>query len=1234
MMPNFQRPAEPSRYGFLKTFLAYFLPLQVVLLILLAYYFLFDLKLQKTVLAKRESAQVELQKKLISSEFKGVIRDLLYLAANQTLTRYLDQETPALRQTVAQDFAQFCQVQGIYDRVRYLDADGMEVIRINFIQGRMHIVPPDRLQSEAQRYYFLAAIKLAQGEVYVSPFDLNIEGHEVERPLKPVIRFATPVFDRQGRKRGVLILNYLGQTLIDILKEARTSAQGQLMLLNAKGYWLHSPNPQEEWGFMFPDKHEVTFGQAYPQAWRTIAVSGYGQIETAKGIFIYETIYPLRDGRLTSETPLEAKGPADGELDSQNYKWKIVSFIPSASWRQRSHDLLKQLSLLYLPLSLLLVTGSWLLARARLSRRQAEASVQIERDKMRNILDTMPVGICIITQDHGIEYTNPLLEKTFGAVAGRQCFEYFLEPGADCSWFRDQSSLEGQLLRQEWFSTKTGKTYDLLLTSFPDAAARPATLLIFHDITERRRTESALREMTIVQQAILDSANYSIISTTPEGIITTFNTAAERWLGYAAAEVVGQTTPAILHDPGEVKARAAELSQELGVPVEPGFEVFVAKARRGGPDEREWSYLRKDGSRFPVLLSVTALRHEDGQITGFLGIASDITERKRAQEAVNRLAAIVEFTNDAIIGKTLDGVIISWNQGAEHIYGYTEAEVLGRHISLLVPPDRQDELAGIFAGIRQGQRVQNYETVRIRKDGRLIDVSLTVSPIRDAEGVITGISTIARDITTRKQAEMQLRKLSMAVEQSPASVVITDTQGIIEYVNPKFTQITGYRVEEAIGQNPRILKSGDKSPEEYRDLWETITSGQEWRGIFHNRKKNGDLYWESASISPIKDAQGRITHFIAVKEDITAMKEAQEHLVTLSLVASKTDNAVIITDKFGVTEWVNDGFTRLTGFTLDEVVGKKPGAVLQGPASDPDTIKLMSAQLGARQPLTAEIINYHKTGRPYWVAMDITPIFDDKGELTRFISIERDITQRKEIEEKLQQAKAAADAANRAKSDFLASMSHEIRTPMNAIIGMADLLWETPLTPEQQQYVEVFRTAGETLLNLINGILDLSKVEAGQITLESIDFDLAEIVEKVCEVMALKAHQKELELACRLMPEVPTQLVGDPVRVRQILTNLVGNAVKFTEAGEVLVEVKITSEDQCPEDPADRCRITFSIKDTGIGISPDKLGVIFDKFTQADNSTTRKYGGTGLGLAISKHLVELMGGKLQVQSQA
>ena len=356
--------------------------------------------------------------------------------------------------------------------------------------------------------------------------------------------------------------------------------------------------------------------------------------------------------------------------------------------------------------------------------------------------------------------------------------------------------------------------------------------------------------------------------------------------------------------------------------------------------------------------------------------------------------------------------------------------------------------------------------------------------------------------------------------------------------------------------------------------------------------------------------------------------EQEQELNQLALVASKTNNAVIITDKDGFIKWVNEAFTEISGYLFDEVIGKKPGDLLQGPHTDPDTIEYMSESLKNGDAFQAELINYHKDGTEYWLFIEVQPVKNSNGEITDFIAVESDITQKKHAEKELHDAVARAESfaikaeqASIAKSEFLANMSHEIRTPMNGVLGMLNLLSRGSLDDQQLQYTQMAHTSAESLLTIINDILDFSKIEAGKLDLEVLSFDLEKLVQDFLKTFKYRANEKGIQVSLNIEKLESKMVLGDPGRLLQILNNLCSNALKFTDDGYISISIHQKEN-----------RITFTIEDSGIGIPTEKIETLFNKFTQADGSTTRKYGGTGLGLSICKQLCEMMDGDISATS--
>jgi PAS domain S-box-containing protein len=479
------------------------------------------------------------------------------------------------------------------------------------------------------------------------------------------------------------------------------------------------------------------------------------------------------------------------------------------------------------------------------------------------------------------------------------------------------------------------------------------------------------------------------------------------------------------------------------------------------------------------------------------------------------------------------------------------------------------------------------------------------------------------------EAETERARLAAAVDQAGDGIVITDTSGTIQYANPAFSRLTGYSAAEALGQNPRFLKSGRQDSDYYSELWRTVLSGRVWQGELINRRKDGALYVEQMTIAPVRDPAGKIKNFVAIKQDVTARKRDEEERQKLASLVEHSRDFIGIASVSGETLYVNPAGRRLLG--IDEAQTPLPKRISEfhtDAAWKRLNEEIIPAILKTGEQEVESQFRHFKTGEPIDVEMSIALVRDAKsGDPICLCTVSRDIRQRKRAEQELMKAKEAAEAASHAKSEFLANMSHEIRTPMNGIVGMTDLLLDTDLNPEQAEYVDMVKGSADSLLTIINDILDFSKMEAGKLELDYLSFDLRKSLGAVMKTIALKAHAKGLEFIFDVDPDVPAVVICDPGRLRQVLVNLVANSLKFTERGEIQVGIELTSQS------AEQAIVTFHVRDTGIGIPAAKQSMIFGAFNQADSSTTRKYGGTGLGLAISIKLVAMMGGRLWVDSE-
>ena len=993
----------------------------------------------------------------------------------------------------------------------------------------------------------------------------------------------------------------------------------------------------------------------------------------------------------------------------------------------------------------------------------------IERAGLVAAVEQAADGIVITDTEGVIQYVNPAFTALTGysreEAAGQnpRILKSGCQPDAvyEKLW---STILAGRVWHGEVVNRrKDGTLYreEMRIAPVEDSNGKTVSYIaIKQDVTARRAAEEAQGFLA----AIVDSTDDAIVAWTPAGTILTWNHGAEAVFGYSSEEAIGQLVSTLL-PPERVASQAR----------------FTERVLRGQAIS-QWEALgrHKDGRRIPISVSGSPIRNAAGEVVAVATICRDISARQEAERGRALLASIVESSDDAIHAVGLDGTILSWNRGAEVMFGYSSQEVIGQNAASLVPPGQRGEMRQFLGSIRNGCAVSPFERVLQRKDGSGIDVSVSLSPMRTPTGEVAGVAAIVRDIGGRLRVERKLReseaRFREVFEHAPSGMGVSGLDARILQVNGALCQMLGYSEEELLGTAWADVTHPD-------DVGASLARVERLQGdpgqclevekrFLH---RGGKVVWARLRISTVRDSGGSPLYLVVHVEDITERRRAEDALreseARFRSMADGCPSMMWVTDKDGATEFVNRAYQEFRGPAYDrakapmwqslvhpddaaEYVGaferavhehapfRAEGRVRRGdgewrwigsnavPRISPGgeflghvgltaditerrqaerviresgefaqaTIDALSSQVcvlddggiilrvnrawrrfahdnrvpkpeepgldsppcdcfgdGASYLTVCDRAAASGVGDAAEMAAGIRAVLrgereqfsleypchapDEKrwfiGRATRF-SIDRllrvliehiNITERKLAEEELCGARRAAEEANRAKSCFLANMSHEIRTPMNGVIGMIQLLEDTDLTAEQRRYAHVVRTSGRVLLSLIDEILDFSKIEARKLVLENRSFKLRDTVEDVAQLLRVQASAKGLAFHCRVAAEIPPLLRGDAHRLRQVLTNLSANAIKFTERGQVTLEAVLESQGD------GKATVRVTVADTGIGIRADQIAALFSPFTQADASTTRKYGGTGLGLAICKQLVEMMGGAIGVHSR-
>jgi len=809
---------------------------------------------------------------------------------------------------------------------------------------------------------------------------------------------------------------------------------------------------------------------------------------------------------------------------------------------------------------------------------------------------------------------------------------------------------------------------DTTIVPFAGVDGKPRQYVAIRaDITERKRAEEALRESLVTSKvALKDLADqkfaldqHAIVATTDvQGTVTYVNDKFCAISKYSRQELVGQNHRIL---------NSGHHSREF-------FQQMYRTIANGEVWRDEICNRAKDGSIYWVDTTVVPFLDAYGKPRQYMAIRADITERKRAEEVRERLAAVVDSSDDAIISKTLEGTINTWNRGAEAVFGYSSSEAVGKPMLMLIPQERVNEEADILSRIKRGGSVEHFETVRVRKDGKRIDVSATISPIRDGSGAIIGASKIARDITERRRAEQAVQE-SLATSEAAlkdladqkfaldqhAIVAVTDVQGTITYVNEKFCTISKYSKDELIGQNHRILNSGHHPKEFFQQMYHSIAKGKVWHAEIMNRAKDGSIYWVDTTIVPTLSTEGKPRQYVAIRADITERKQAEERLagqtgelsrqaeelfrsrqelesqkLMLQSVLDSMVEGLVAADENGKFILWNPAAAKIVGMGASNVPTQEwnqhygvylPDTVTPFPPEKNPLYRAIrgevsSAEMFLRNPELTDGV---------WIESTASPLKDKNGKVRGGVIAFRDITQRKVdeqeirklnegLEERVAERTAQLAVANQELEAFTYSVSHDLRAPLRHIGGFSRILIEdfaARMEPEAQQHLQRIEDGTRRMGLLVDELLNLARVGRHALNLQV--GSLNSIIEEVVSLLQPEAEGRVLDWKIAKLPSANY----DSVLVRQVFQNLISNALKFTRTRDrAVIEINHRLENG---------RTVIFVRDNGVGFDMKYVGKLFGVFQRLHRA--EDFAGTGVGLAIVQRIVHKHGGLVWAQSE-